>query len=162
MTKNWKKLLFFNSTIIPISSLILVSCTQNKRIEIEEQIAKALQNDPYAQIRPLIYTPSKDLNLNNYTAETLDCLGFIQGNNFTDKQGNTYHSKIISVVQNVLSDSAEIKTIWTKNGLPEIINYPKTFYIEGFKPIPIQHTHYVRTEQIQNSPTECLNKYNGK
>ncbi|UUM20018.1 MULTISPECIES: hypothetical protein [unclassified Mycoplasma] len=162
MSKNLKKWLFLmNSAIIPASSFLLISCTDHQRFQIQEQIASALNQVPYFQIRPIINTPSKDSELNNYTAEALDCMCFIQGNSFK-YNGYTYRSKVISVLQNINSDIAEIKTQWTIDEYPNIISYPKIFKISGFKPIPINHKHYVRSDQIQIPKQECLNKYNGQ
>ncbi|VEU76521.1 hypothetical protein [Mycoplasmopsis columboralis] len=158
MKKTIKTLLL--GGFLSFSSFSVISCASNKEFQLKEQIASALNNVPYYQIRPIVFIPQENKQVSDYTSEALDCMGFIQGNTFTDSNGVTYHSKIISILQQPLSDYAEVKTQWWIANQPEFINYNITFKLNGFKQIPLNHVHYVRSDQ-KLSCEECLAKYNG-
>ncbi|WP_025755317.1 hypothetical protein [Mycoplasmopsis cricetuli] len=154
-----------NLTILTtmISPLFFLSCSQKKQeFKLQKQIHEAVNNASYDQIKPLIYFPFQNSSRKDFTGEALDCMNFIKGNSFVDKNNNQYNSVITGVFQYPLQNSIEINTVWTIDGITnENVKYPKKFIFSGFKRILPNHQHYVKTNQKQSSE-ECLKKYNGE
>ncbi|UUM25017.1 hypothetical protein [Mycoplasma sp. 3686d] len=148
------------------SVLLSVACssTSNKESEFEEtnKIVQILNKTSLNEQLPKIEFLKPDDKLTDYTSEALDCLEKLIGAQIYDPVSNTtLISRVAEVIQNPGFGSADIKVQWAVKNSTLPAYYVKTYHMSGFKPIPLNHTHFVKTKQ--KVPCQvCLLKYNGQ
>ncbi|VEU74438.1 Uncharacterised protein [Mycoplasmopsis citelli] len=163
--KRFLKGLFIPSGLLSTSFLI-ISCqfTQNTQTEAQQTdlILEILKRTPLTRKLPKMEYLKPEDTQKDYTSEALDCMEKIIGVEIHDStSGITLTSTVGEVIQNPGFSDATIKVLWRVKNSSVPAYYVESYHIDGFKKIPINHTHYVRTNHKQSQKV-CLLKYNGQ
>lgn len=161
--KRWLKLLFPLITTTTVVSFT-VSCNKindETNLKKQETILQILSETPLVKQQPVIRFLNKNDQLSEYTAEALDCMHLISGATITDSKTNlTLDSTVEEVIQLPGNSFADMKVSWKIRNDSSNVNYISRYTITGFKQIPANHYHYIRSKEIVPNNV-CLLKYNG-